>query len=42
MISFTVRMEIREKDRQQIDESCGPLTQASRNEPGCVTYIRTA
>jgi len=39
MISFTVRMKFREEDRQQIDEILRSLTQASRNEPGCVTYI---
>lgn len=39
MISFTVRMRFREEDRQQIDEILRSLTQASRNEPGCITYI---
>jgi quinol monooxygenase YgiN len=39
MISFTVRMKFEEADRETVAEMLRKLTQASRQEPGCVTYI---
>ena len=39
MISFTVRMTFRSDDRSRIAELLTTLTEASRKEPGCVTYI---
>lgn len=39
MISFTVRMKFDAKDRPEIEEILRKLTAASRQEPGCVTYI---
>jgi quinol monooxygenase YgiN len=39
MISFTVRLRIDQKDHEKIVEILVPLTEASRREPGCVTYI---
>jgi quinol monooxygenase YgiN len=39
MISFTVRMKFKAEDRDEINEALRALTEASRNEPGCVTYI---
>jgi quinol monooxygenase YgiN len=39
MLSFTVRMTFDQEDRQAITDILLPLTQASRQEPGCVTYI---
>lgn len=39
MISFIVRMKFRSDDRPRVAELLGPLAEASRNEPGCVTYI---
>lgn len=39
MISFTVRMKFRPDDRQRVHELITALAQASRQEPGCVTYI---
>lgn len=39
MISFLVRMTFAPEDRQDIAEILRPLTLASREEPGCVTYI---
>lgn len=39
MISFTVRMTFRQEDRQEIAEAVRKLAAASRQEPGCVTYI---
>ncbi len=39
MISFTVRMTFAPEDRQEIAEMLRALAQASRQEPGCVTYI---
>lgn len=39
MISFTVRMTFAPEDRQEIAETLRTLTLASRQEPGCVTYI---
>lgn len=39
MISFTVRMTFAPEDRQEIAETLRTLTLASRQEPGCVSYI---
>jgi quinol monooxygenase YgiN len=39
MISFTVRMKFRADDRQRVAELLASLAQASRQEPGCVTYV---
>jgi quinol monooxygenase YgiN len=39
MISFTVRMTFSPEDRSEIAEILRALTPASREEPGCVTYI---
>ena len=39
MISFIVRMRFAPEDREQVSEALRKLTDASRKEPGCVTYI---
>jgi quinol monooxygenase YgiN len=39
MISFTVRLRFKAEDREEIQEALRALTGASRQEPGCVTYI---
>ncbi|HZZ38152.1 MAG TPA: putative quinol monooxygenase [Acidobacteriaceae bacterium] len=39
MISFTVRMTFRSDDRPRIAELLTTLAEASRKEPGCVTYV---
>lgn len=39
MISFTVRMKFSPEDRDDIAEVLRLLTEASRKEPGCVSYI---
>jgi quinol monooxygenase YgiN len=39
MISFTVRMRFKEEDREEIHEALRALTEASRREPGCASYI---
>lgn len=39
MISFTVRMKFRSEDRQRVAETLTTLAHASRQEPGCVTYL---
>ena len=39
MLSFTVRMRFEQDDIEKVAELLGPLTTASRKEPGCVTYI---
>jgi quinol monooxygenase YgiN len=39
MISFTVRMKFKPEDRDEVQEALRALTAASRQEPGCVTYI---
>jgi quinol monooxygenase YgiN len=39
MISFTVRLRIDQNDHEKIVEILRPLTEASRREPGCVTYV---
>ena len=39
MISFTVRMKFAPEDREDVAEFLRRLTEASRLEPGCVSYI---
>lgn len=39
MITFTVRMRFAPEDRDDIAEMLERLTEASRQEPGCVSYI---
>ena len=39
MISFTVRMRFPEDDRSEITSVLKSLTLASRQEPGCVSYV---
>jgi quinol monooxygenase YgiN len=39
MISFAVRLKFKAEDREEIREALKALTEASRKEPGCVTYI---
>jgi quinol monooxygenase YgiN len=39
MISFTVRMRFSPEDRMEIAEILRDLTHATRQEPGCVSYI---
>jgi quinol monooxygenase YgiN len=39
MITYSVRMRFRPEDRQRVAELLTSLAQASRQEPGCVTYI---
>jgi quinol monooxygenase YgiN len=39
MITFTVRMKFAPEDREDIGEILQQLTQASRQEPGCVSFI---
>jgi len=39
MISFTVRMKFRSEDRERVAELLTTLARASRQEPGCVSYI---
>jgi len=39
MISFTVRMRFAQEDRAEIAEILQALTEATRQEPGCVSYI---
>ncbi len=39
MITFTVRMKFKSEDRDEIHEALRALTEASRKEPGCATYI---
>jgi quinol monooxygenase YgiN len=39
MVSFTVRMTFHSEDRQDISDALRKLAEASRQEPGCVTYI---
>ncbi len=38
MVSFIIRFTFAPEDRAEIAEALGPLTTASRQEPGCVTY----
>ena len=39
MISFLVRMKFAEEDRAEVAEALRMLAAASRQEPGCVSYI---
>jgi quinol monooxygenase YgiN len=39
MVSFTVRMRFPQEDREDVAEILRQLTLASRQEPGCVSYI---
>jgi quinol monooxygenase YgiN len=39
MVSFTVRMTFHSEDRQEITDALRKLAEASRQEPGCLTYI---
>jgi quinol monooxygenase YgiN len=39
MVSFTVRMKFAPEDRDDIAECLRQLSQASRREPGCVSYV---
>ncbi len=39
MVSFTVRMRFADEDRQTISDILEKLAAASRQEPGCVSYI---
>jgi quinol monooxygenase YgiN len=39
MISFTVRMKFRPDDRDRVTELLAELARASRQEPGCLSYI---
>jgi quinol monooxygenase YgiN len=39
MITFTVRMKFAPEDREDISEILRQLTEASRQEPGCVSFI---
>jgi len=39
MVSFTVRMRFAAEDRADIADALRHLAEASRREPGCVTYI---
>jgi quinol monooxygenase YgiN len=39
MLSFTVRMQFEAADHDAVAEMLRYLTQASRQEPGCVSYI---
>ena len=39
MLSFTVRMTFDPADRSAIEEILCGLTEATRKEPGCVSYI---
>ena len=39
MISFAVRLKFAAEDRSDVAESLRALAAASRQEPGCITYI---
>jgi quinol monooxygenase YgiN len=39
MVSFIVRMKFASEDRAEIAETLRQLTKASRQEPGCVSYV---
>lgn len=39
MLSFTVRMRFDQEHREQVAEMLRQLTEASRQEPGCASYI---
>lgn len=39
MISFAVRMRFAQEDRAHVLEAVSHLAEASRKEPGCISYI---
>ena len=39
MVSFTVRMRFDVADHEKVEEMLRYLTQASRQEPGCINYV---
>ncbi|MHB8303721.1 MAG: putative quinol monooxygenase [Acidobacteriaceae bacterium] len=39
MISFVVRMRFAQEDRSQVLDALKRLAEASRQEPGCVSYV---
>ncbi|MFC5860884.1 putative quinol monooxygenase [Acidicapsa dinghuensis] len=39
MVSFTVRLKFASEDRADMAETLRQLAEASRKEPGCVSYI---
>ena len=39
MVSFTVRLKFAIEDREDIAETLRQLAEASRQEPGCISYI---
>ena len=39
MVSFTVRMKFASEDRADVAETLRQLAAASRQEPGCISYI---
>lgn len=39
MVSFTVRLKFAPEERDEIAETLRQLAEASRKEPGCVSYI---
>jgi len=39
MVSFTVRMKFAPEDRNDVVEALRRLTEASRHEAGCVSYV---
>jgi quinol monooxygenase YgiN len=39
MVTFTVRMRFASEDREQVTEILRELALASRQEPGCVTFV---
>jgi quinol monooxygenase YgiN len=39
MLSFTVRMRFEQEDHEKVVELLKALTEASRKEPGCVSYV---
>jgi quinol monooxygenase YgiN len=39
MVSFTVRMQFTKDDRDRVTEILRNLALATRQEPGCVTYV---
>jgi quinol monooxygenase YgiN len=39
MVSFTVRMNFRPEDREEIAAILRELAAASRTEPGCISYV---
>ena len=41
MITFAVRMRFASEDREKVQQAVRHLAEASRREPGCVTYVPT-